>query len=123
LSYQLTQRFGLAHGHAVALTLGHVGAANALVTAEDCSNPRGPADVRKRVKLAASLFHCLPEDLPQTVKELVEKLGLPATLRTAGVPGVALAELARSVDPVRLGNNPRRLSVSQIEQLLQAAWQ
>ena len=122
LSYQLTQRFGIAHGHAVALTLGHIGAWNAGVTDDDCADPRGAADVRARVSLTASLLGVSPEQMPEAVRVLLSSIGLPATLKDAGVDPDAIADMASRVDPVRLSNNPRRFTGETLADLLQRAY-
>ncbi len=122
LSYQLTQRFGIAHGHAVALTLGHIGAWNAGVSVDDCIDHRGPADVRDRVSLAASLLGVSPEGMPGAVRALLSKIGLPATLKEAGVDSGAIADMVSRVDPVRLSNNPRQFTSEELEALLHRAY-
>lgn len=121
MSYKLTQRFGVAHGHGVALTLGHVAAANAAVTAEDCADPRGPEHVREQVRAAAALLDATPADLPRAVGQLLDRLGLPATLEGVGVDPASAANLAKEVDPVRLGNNPRRFTRAGLAGLLRDA--
>ncbi len=123
LSYQLTQRFGIAHGHAVALTLGHIGAWNAGVTEADCVDPRGPVDVAGRVSLAASLLGVTPDRMPGAVRSLLLKIGLPATLKEAGVDADSIPDMAARVDPVRLSNNPRRFTSESIEALLLRAYE
>ncbi len=121
LSYQFTQRFGLPHGHAVALTLGHLARANADVTPSDCNDPRGVDHVRSRVHHAAACLSAAPADMPAVVRQLLADLGLPATLGEAGVPAGALSALAADADPVRFGNNPRRLTPAQTADLLREA--
>lgn len=121
LSYQFTQRLGLAHGHAVALTLGAVAAANAQVDADNCLDPRGPEHVQDQVRAAADLFGSAPEDLPLAIQALLDRLDLPSTLAAAGVDEQLLAECAAAVDPVRLRNNPRRFSQGELAELLRTA--
>jgi alcohol dehydrogenase class IV len=122
MSYQLTQRFGIAHGHGVALTLGHVAAANAEVAEGECIDPRGVEHVRRWVQEGASILGCAPEELPGFIAGLVEQLGLPPTLAEAGVPGEALNSLSEAIDPTRMGNNPRRLSLDESRALLRRAF-
>ncbi len=100
LSYAMTERFGLAHGHAVALTVGELGAFNGSAGGE----------VRGRVELAAGLLGAAPEAMPARMRGLLKELGLPLTLSEAGVPRAALDSLAASIDPVRLSNNPRAMT-------------
>ena len=123
LSYELTRRYGIPHGLAVALTLGHVGAANALVVESTCVDPRGVAHVREVVQQAAAVLGTTPAALPTVLGDLLRRLNLPATLRDAGVPPAAVGDLAQGVDPVRLGNNPVRLTSDDVTRLLEDARQ
>jgi alcohol dehydrogenase class IV len=59
---------------------------------------------------------------PSAVRELLRRLGLPATLQEAGVERAALADMAAEVDPVRLSNNPRALTVAELVAVLDEAW-
>lgn len=109
LSYQLTQELGLPHGHAVALTLGHIADWNAGITDHDCLDPRGASDVRTRVDLAASFMNTTPGGLPDRIESTLEAIRLPSSLGTLTVTAEQLEGFAERVDPVRLGNNPRKL--------------
>jgi alcohol dehydrogenase class IV len=122
LSYALTQGYGIAHGHAVALTLGHVGAANYTVDADTCLDARGPAHVRAQVGRATETLGCTPGELPRVIAELMQDLGLPSSLADAGVPRDALPALAAAADLIRLSNNPMRLSTEKTLLLLEDAW-
>jgi len=122
LSYELTQRYGIPHGHAVALTLGHLAATNARVGASDCADPRGPEWVRERVAEASSLLGVGPSEMPGRVSDLLGKLGLARDLKSAGVERHALWDMAGAVDAVRLGNNPRRLTTDGIGAMLADAY-
>lgn len=121
LSYQFTERYGIPHGHAVALTLGHLAAANAAITEEDCLTPWPIEQVRRHVADAAALLHTVPGNLPATIAALLDDLGLPTCLDDAGVPPADLADLAHAVDPIRSANNPRRLTRDDLLGLLHAA--
>jgi alcohol dehydrogenase class IV len=122
LSYQLTMRYGLAHGHAVALTVGHLASAIEHATADDCVPPLNLSEIRVRVRRAAGLLGVGPQDLPRRIASLLDSLGLACDLRTAGVEREALPQLAADVDPVRLNNNPRRMSTAELTGMLEAAW-
>lgn len=123
LSYQLTQRYGLQHGHAVALTVGFLGRANSVIGNDDCILPAGFEAARLRVEEAASLLGVMPAALPARVRGLLRDLGLASTLAEAGVERSVLQSLAEAIDPVRLGNNPRRMTVGQIESMLVEAFE
>lgn len=123
LSYELTTRFGIAHGLGVALTLGHVAAFNAQVTDGECSHPLGAEHVRRAVADACAAFGCPPTDMPERMRRLLDELGLPGTLRAAGVSADSLAPMADAADTVRLSNNPRRLTTAQALEILRGAFE
>lgn len=118
LSYRLTKQFEIPHGLAVALTLGRVAAWNAKVTELDCLDSRGHRWVRQQVETASQCLGTSPQGMPDRIADLLRQLQLPASLREAGVGREAIADLAASVDPVRLGNNPRRFQSADLESLL-----
>ena len=122
LSYRLTQRYGTPHGHAVALTLGAVARANALVSESDCADPSGPDEVTSRVRTALSLINATPETAIEKIRELLVSLHLSPTLAGVGVPKADLHELASAVDPVRMSNNPRQLDHAGLVDILERSW-
>jgi alcohol dehydrogenase class IV len=123
LSYQLTTRFGLAHGLAVALTLGHVATFNAGVTDADCTHPGGIQRVRTLVaQCCANTLRCTPVEMPDRMRSLLRELNLPDTLQSAVVTRDALQPMAATADTVRLSNNPRRLTTELAAELLHAAF-
>lgn len=122
LSYELTTRFGIAHGLGVALTFGHVAAFNAGVTPDDCAHPAGAEHARRGVLDACAAFGVAPGDMPERMRDLLGALDLPATLRAAGVPREALPQMAGAADTVRLSNNPRRFSLADALGVLERAY-
>lgn len=118
MSYAITQRLGLAHGHAVALTLGRLGQRNAALGEDDCQDPRGDEAVRDHVREAASLVGAEPEQLPDAIAGLLTTIGLEHSAKALGIDASTRRALAEMVDPVRSGNNPRRLSTDDLTELL-----
>lgn len=122
LSYELTTRFGIAHGLGVALTLGHVAAFNAEVNDADCNHPLGPAHARLEVHSACRAFGVAPVDMPERLQKALQELDLPTRLREAGVTEASLEAMAGSADTIRLSNNPRRLSTQEARTILRRAF-
>lgn len=118
LSYGITARFHVPHGHAVALTLGQVARANAAVTDDDCVDPRGAEFVRARIAEVCGVLGTTPEEIPRAIDALLNALGLPAHLSAVGVKIGMVPELAAAVDPVRLKNNPRSLDSEDLARVL-----
>ncbi len=123
LSYALTGRYGLAHGHAVALTLGAVFAYNAAVTPADVTDPRGADHVRERIAALTELIGLGPADaMASNFASWLGELGLANRLRDVGVDRDDIADLASSVNAERLGNNPRRLTHAALCELLSSVY-
>lgn len=116
VSYPLTLRHGLDHGHACALTLGAMLAFNAGVTADDCADARGAAHVRDAVDRVLAALRVPGARAAAARIDRLLALGRLRSYSECGIdsPSVARAALAYG----RLANNPRRLDGSRLEQLL-----
>lgn len=115
MSYKLTSMYGLPHGHAVALCLPEVWM-YMMEHPEKCVDPRGPEHLKFILDWLGQLLHCdtaykglmmfratiFSLDLPQPHSKDLE-----AELET----------LTRSVNPVRLKNNPVALDEETIRNL------
>lgn len=116
MSYPLTLRHGLSHGHACGLTLAAVLTYNAMVGAADCLDPRGAARVHAAV---ARVVRAAGADSVETLAGRVEALA-----RSPGLPpapdirrdATRIATEALAYD--RAGNNPRRMDVASLTRLL-----
>ncbi len=109
LSYQITQACGLAHGHAVALTIGEIAKWNAGVSFKDCVDDRGPLWVAERTAEACKYVGADPASICDTIANILTELGLESSLAKIGVSQDMLAQFADNMDPLRATNNPRRL--------------
>lgn len=108
LSYPLTIRHGVPHGHAVALSLGAFLRRNASAPAAAWRLPAGapsPAEILER--LTALLGGATPFEAAAGLDRLVEELGLervPPAL--AELDEDALVHIVDEVNPERLANHP-----------------
>ena len=109
LSYALTIRHGVAHGHAVALTLGALLEHNAAVSEEDCLDPRGADFVKARIDEVLQIVGARDGAAGrEALTSLLQRLGVETTLSALGVTTQAERQaLVDGVDAVRLANNPR----------------
>lgn len=108
LSYALTKRYGVSHGHAVALTLGHFIRAHAEADAESL---QPGISAERHAAVMAHVTKALgadgPASAPHQFIALLQRLGLPARLRDIGLATVDQCNaVATSVNPQRLQNNP-----------------
>lgn len=114
LSYPLTLRYGLPHGHACGVTLSRVLTYNAAVSDQDCTDPRGPERVSKAISasVAAAGARAVP-DLASKIDAFVAAHSPTIDLRA---DADAIVSQALSYD--RAGNNPRRLDHRTLTKLL-----
>lgn len=125
LSYPITLRYGLPHGHACGLTLAQVLRFNARVEDADCEDPRGARRVRQAIagSVAAADAGSVDE-LARRIEVFLEaaRLTTLATLSaTAGFPAMATEITDDALGYDRAGNNPRRPDRDKVVRLLTAA--
>ena len=120
LSYGLTKHHGLAHGHAVGLTLGACIAVHAAAAPEDLLEHVDPDEHEAAM---SAILHLLgaadAEEAHRRFDELMEQVGLTPGLEQHGVvTAEQRAVLARGVNIERLGNNPVAFDTPGLEDLL-----
>lgn len=121
LSYALTAHYGLPHGHAVAMTLPAVFEANAAVTEADVNDLRGAAHVRNVMRELCMLVGVdSPKKAALRIREIIAQIGLSGSwFSEHGIdPAEARDNVMQEVNAERLGNNPRKLHVMELEQIL-----
>ncbi len=119
MSYAITSEFGVPHGQAVALTLAAVLEFNAGVTDSDCTDPRGAAAVRERIKRICEVLGA--RDVSQAsavISSLIAATGSPQNCRQAGIDPTVYEAIAAQVNPQRLRNNPRATTPADLMKLL-----
>jgi alcohol dehydrogenase len=103
-AYPLTSAYGLPHGTAISAVLAHVVEWNTPVAAE-----------RYRELFAG--------DLPNRLRQLAEKAGLPSSLREAGIPLEAIARLSEDAGTQWTGKfNPRPFDVAAAREIYERAY-
>lgn len=115
LSYPLTLRYGLSHGHACGLTLASVLRYNALV-GDDCTDPRGADRVHGAIaEVVRAAGVGTVDELARNIEALVRSPALPPApdLRH---DATRIATEALAYD--RAGNNPRRVDRDGLTRLL-----
>jgi alcohol dehydrogenase class IV len=119
LSYPLTLRYGLPHGHACGVTLAGMLRYNAAVGAVDCRDPRGPDRVRRAI---AGVVTAAGADDVATLAHRVDTFLVAAGLRAGpdlGADAAWVVDEALGYD--RAGNNPRELDRKKLVQFLTSA--
>ena len=102
------------------MTLGPMLAYNAAVTADDCTDPRGPKHVLDRIAIIRSIVQA--EDIVTAcgkIRDLISATGCPNCLSEIGVTDdAAIERLVSQVDVNRLSNNPRQTTAASLVSLL-----
>lgn len=122
LSYALTQRVGLAHGHAVAHTLPAVLERHLAADTSSLLGVTGTEHRRNMSRLLDALNVTAPDDAVTGVESLVRDLGLrePRLSEHATITQ-QVSDLARSIDPHRMHNNPVHFTQNDLRAILMAA--
>lgn len=114
MSYKITSLYGISHGHAVAVCLpvifeymiNHI---------DDCSDPRGKEYLAKTFdEIAKFMGAASPKEAVAKFCEIKNQLGLDAPVMSNKDD---LEVLAKSVNPVRLKNNPVALDEKTLKEL------
>ncbi|EDT03138.1 iron-containing alcohol dehydrogenase [Burkholderia ambifaria IOP40-10] len=112
LSYALTARFGIPHGHAVGLFMGPVLAEHARAV------HRGDGIAQYQEAILTRLALPNAHSPRQRWEAQLHEWGLPATLEEASIPRAAYAQLVAAVNLERLANHPVRLDLQHLLEAL-----
>lgn len=119
LSYVLTSRFGIPHGHAVALTLGALFFYNSGVNRKDVADKRGETYIKNTfVELECLLGVSNSQAAVFKLESIMKKIGLETRLSKLGIRRSDINAIANGVNIKRLKNNPRRLDRQDIARIL-----
>jgi len=111
LSYMLTSKYGIAHGHAASLTLGSILEFNSNVSESDCNDVRGPDYVKTVVDQIVALLNCKDaQEAKKYLNKYMDDIGLESNLTSIGVDDEGINAMVEKVNYERLKNNPRALS-------------
>ena len=118
LSYYFTTHFGLAHGHAVGLTLGPFFEINAAAAKDNLNDPRGAAYVRGAMRKLCGLFgESGPAQASEKIRNLMAEIGLETDFGKLGIGPAQVEELIQSVNIERLVNNPVKVRNEYIREI------
>jgi alcohol dehydrogenase class IV len=121
-SYPMTARYGIPHGHAVALTLPAMLEFNAGVEPADAIDPGGVDAVRAKLDVVVELLGVAEAAAGRRrLLDLMRRIGLETTLGELGVTDLDPI-VAEGFNPARAGNNPRRLTPDVLRAMLAGTW-
>ena len=122
ISYSFTTHFGIAHGHAVSLTLPFFFGFNYKLTSADCTDNRGEEFVKQRLN---DLFEVIgakgPDEAVTLVRDFISGLNIELSIDKLGIDAEELdGKILNGINPERLKNNPRALLNDQLKLYLLA---
>jgi alcohol dehydrogenase class IV len=121
LSYSLTSHFLVPHGRAVALMLAPVWSFNAGISEENLADPRGVAYVRSIMQRIAGIIGAKTvEHASSVIEARLSAMGAAVNFCGYNIfADHAIDIIASEVDPLRAGNNPRRVGPEEVRAILQ----
>jgi len=123
ISYPITSHFGIAHGHAVALTMPQLIEFNYYVNDNDCNDKRGVDFVKKQLNEVIELIGCkTASDAKTKFNELMNDIGIESSLNKLDIDrtGVKLI-IDNGFTPSRMNNNPRKITKKDLKNILEKA--
>lgn len=122
LSYHLTSEHGIAHGHAVALTLRPLLELNHRLDGSSVVDERGHEHVKETiVQMCAALGVSDAHEARHWLDGLIVRLGLESSVDEAAGRPVDRSRWLAGVNAQRLANNPYRLSDADLMEIANAA--
>ena len=122
ISYPLTSYFGIAHGHAVGLTLASMLEYNAGVNDKDVLDSRGCKYVQRTLNEVTGFFgQANIADAKETINDLMSNIGLETKLGRLGVKSHRDLDIiiANSDNSDRIINNPRKVTKESLREILE----
>jgi len=120
ISYPITSYFDIAHGHAVALTIGQLIDFNASISDKDCNDKRGVQFVKERLNEIIDLMGCDDVvDVEIFFQTLMRKIGIEPRLQRLNInDNERKLIVEEGFTKERMNNNPRRVLKKDILHML-----
>jgi len=116
LSYKITSKYGIPHGHAVGLTLGEILIYNSKVNNEDCLDKRGVDYVQNTINHLVKITKSDDVyDLSRKIKQIMKNIGLETTFSELNIKDY---NTVLEFNPERAKNNPRKLTKENLRKIL-----
>jgi alcohol dehydrogenase class IV len=120
LSYGITKRYGISHGHAVSMTLGAFIEEHATAGPERLQSSIDPNEHRAAMNTIVSVLSARTGQAARAnFTQLLHAIGLDPDLANAGATTTeSRRELATMVNVERLGNNPVNFRAPELTELV-----
>jgi alcohol dehydrogenase class IV len=120
ISYTLTSKYGIPHGHAVALSLGEFFKFNSKTNKDDLNDPRGVSYVKQTMEKICLLLEVNnANEANLKIRNLMKSIGLEYKLsKLLSNADAERDEISKGVNIERLSNNPRKVTYTVIQNIL-----
>jgi alcohol dehydrogenase class IV len=120
LSYGITMKYGIPHGHAVALTLHLFFIFNSNINLEKLNPKIDKTEYQKRFNNLIKLFGVnTADEAQQKMLLMMDNAGLASKLSLIGVKSKEeVADICRSINVERLNNNPMTITFTELYHLI-----
>ncbi|MBP6854619.1 MAG: phosphonoacetaldehyde reductase [Candidatus Pacebacteria bacterium] len=119
-SYPLTSRYGIVHGHAVALTLPEVLLYNSEIGEVGVNDSRGVEYLKENIReIVEVLGFENPSVAASSLKKLFEDIGFHMSLSDFGIKDEDISFIIENVGYERLKNNPRKIDTETAKKILE----
>lgn len=117
LSYKITSKYNIPHGHAVALSIANLLIANSQVSADNCIGVQGYLYIQYQINKILKIIGCEdPKSFKEYWNELLKNIGLEYNINNLGI--IDIESIVNSVNVQRLNNNPCRLLKKDLFEIL-----
>lgn len=117
LSYGFTKHAGLAHGHAVAISLPIFMKLHREITEDKCNDSRGVKHINKVIERIAEIMNCQIEDLERTFVDFLNDINIISNYKQLNISDETIKKISLNINEERLGNNPLKVDVSTLPNL------
>lgn len=114
LSYGFTSKFGLPHGHAVALFLPFFFLTHKKVNEENCKDTRGKEWTFNIMTKISAIINVKMDELEQHIQLFISDCGINTNFQELGITKSIFKELIENVNQDRMYNNPVLIKNNQL---------
>ena len=115
LSYYLTSRYKIPHGHAVNFFLPFFIIYNFNLNDTDCNDSRGIHYIKNKIQHILEIISCTINDIPQRMFKFYNDLGINIKLSSFGVNLKNYYQIFDNINLERLNNNPRKINIEELK--------
>ncbi|MCK5846468.1 MAG: phosphonoacetaldehyde reductase [Bacteroidales bacterium] len=117
ISYSFTSYYGIAHGHAVVLSLPFFLKYNIGVTNQDCTLENGVSIIKSRIGKLLNIMHADENSAHGILSDFISEIGLEINLSDL-IADLDKELIMHNINLERLNNNPRKVNHNTIKRFL-----